>query len=870
LAQYRKLTRPGVLAASLQPSGFPIRNTALVVPFGMTWVPCWTDKLLSAVTGLEKSTKCTKLLLQRGRVVMFRMGIWRIESNNVCMNVRWLLLTASSWRLLVRVLIGCYDFDTKRMMELARSECRVFEDAVGVVLISRRILYQALDPEVVYAIQALSDKFWSPVSATMWRAASRCRFFWLSAFQLVRISVCSFVDGLQFLLDIGITTCGDARCTRFVGYEDGICRRRLRRVPASRTVVTSLEVFDGSRFTTQEIIFNRSIAVKSIASSCSMNDMMLGFLPPEDARRKRLKKDPIPPLPTRIESQKDPEPTQDDALLHVDTRIARWMISHSSVCSSGIDLILRFPAFALTLLLLASTFALGEALNYNKSLNSQVRSAYHGSTGITISWNTYDELSNPTVHYGLNANQLDQIATGNVSVTYNTSLTYNNHVQISGLLPNMQYYYLPEHLLPDAVPEPFTFTTSRPLGDNTPLHVAVVIDMGAMGDEGKFCFLANKTLSSLWLPRRLHLTLSHILVISPMPTHAHSDHHSSAVYGQENFTGYVNHWRMPSDVATQAPNNLGVGNMWYSYDHGMVHFVSVDTETDIPNAPDADYPAGPFAPSGQQVAWLKADLAAVNRSVTPWVIVFGHRPYYTSGDSCAPCQAAFEDIFIEYNVDLVMNGHFHVFERNAPIGKNGAIDPNGLNNPAAPWYIINGLGGHYAGLDTFSQIQPYQDFGIDLNNATYGWSRLTFHNCSHLTHELVNSSSNAVIDTATLYKARSCPSAIINNYDIPGFEKPVSLSGAIQAPRSYMGYSHLDTFNPSQCAAICNSKKASNGNYACDFFTVYAEQIDGVSEGAFCAFYSSTWNTTYATNHGQYRGGKHVTIGDAYSYSRST
>lgn len=135
-------------------------------------------------------------------------------------------------------------------------------------------------------------------------------------------------------------------------------------------------------------------------------------------------------------------------------------------------------------LLIASLFATGEALNYNKSLNSQVRSAYHGSTGITISWNTYSELANPTVHYGLNANHLDQIAVGNVSVTYNTSLTYNNHVQISGLLPNMQYYYLPEHLLPDAVSEPFTFKTSRPWGDASPLRVAVVIDMGAMGDEG--------------------------------------------------------------------------------------------------------------------------------------------------------------------------------------------------------------------------------------------------------------------------------------------------------------------------------------------------------------------------------------------------
>jgi hypothetical protein len=124
------------------------------------------------------------------------------------------------------------------------------------------------------------------------------------------------------------------------------------------------------------------------------------------------------------------------------------------------------------------------ALNYNRSLNSQVRSAFHGPTGITISWNTYDQLLGPTVHYGMVSNQLNQIAVGNVSVTYNTSLTYNNHVTIPDLLPNMQYFYVPDHLLGNIDQEPFTFTTSRPVGDMSPLHVAVVIDMGAMGDEG--------------------------------------------------------------------------------------------------------------------------------------------------------------------------------------------------------------------------------------------------------------------------------------------------------------------------------------------------------------------------------------------------
>ena len=101
------------------------------------------------------------------------------------------------------------------------------------------------------------------------------------------------------------------------------------------------------------------------------------------------------------------------------------------------------------------------------------------------------------------------------------------------------------------------------------------------------------------------------------------------VPGQLNFTGYRAHWNMPSDVSG------GVENFWYSWNHGMVHFITFNTETDFPNAPDepggsgAEF-AGPFAPSGAQLAWLAKDLAAVDRKKTPWVIAAGHRPWYVS------------------------------------------------------------------------------------------------------------------------------------------------------------------------------------------------------------------------------------------------
>lgn len=124
------------------------------------------------------------------------------------------------------------------------------------------------------------------------------------------------------------------------------------------------------------------------------------------------------------------------------------------------------------------------ALNYNVSLNSQTHLAYAGPNGMMVSWNTYTKIEKPTLKYGL-TKDLDSEASSTVSVTYNTSLTYNNHVKITGLLPDTLYYYKPTSLMEsDDESEPYSFRTSRPAGDTTPYSIAVVVDMGTFGPEG--------------------------------------------------------------------------------------------------------------------------------------------------------------------------------------------------------------------------------------------------------------------------------------------------------------------------------------------------------------------------------------------------
>jgi predicted phosphodiesterase len=101
---------------------------------------------------------------------------------------------------------------------------------------------------------------------------------------------------------------------------------------------------------------------------------------------------------------------------------------------------------------------------------------------------------------------------------------------------------------------------------------------------------------------------------------------------------------------------------WYSFDQGDVHFVALDT-TQMSQA---------------QAEWLDRDLAANQRE---WVIVYGHHPPYSSGEhgSSLEFRELFNPILEAHQVDLVLSGHDHHYERMEP--------QNGVN------YVVTGGGG---------------------------------------------------------------------------------------------------------------------------------------------------------------------------------
>jgi hypothetical protein len=168
-----------------------------------------------------------------------------------------------------------------------------------------------------------------------------------------------------------------------------------------------------------------------------------------------------------------------------------------------------------------------------------------------------------------------------------------------------------------------------------------------------------------------------------------------------NFTAYNTRFRMPSQESKS--NGL---NMHYSFDYGLVHFISIDTETGFPGAEEETkyvLPCGGFgksyldkqpSASGNQLEWLKADLEAANasRAIRPWIFVQGHHPMYQGDFIDQSFQAAMEKLFYDYQVDIYFSGHIHSYERTWPVYQ-GIVEPT-YQNPRATTYIMLGGSGN--------------------------------------------------------------------------------------------------------------------------------------------------------------------------------
>jgi hypothetical protein len=157
------------------------------------------------------------------------------------------------------------------------------------------------------------------------------------------------------------------------------------------------------------------------------------------------------------------------------------------------------------------------------------------------------------------------------------------------------------------------------------------------------------------------------------------------------------------------------GALYFSWNSGPVHFISVCSFN----------PAG-FSTSTPLMVWLSGDLAAVDRSVTPWIAVSVHAPWYNSntehqGDG-EPARVAMEAMFIAAGVSVVFSGHVHAYERSYPVNNNKVV----AMGPGSMTHFNIGDGG--ADLYTGWEKTPAWSA---VHSATWGHGRWAVLNGTH-------------------------------------------------------------------------------------------------------------------------------------------
>ncbi|ACL66790.1 Myxococcales GC_trans_RRR domain protein [Anaeromyxobacter dehalogenans 2CP-1] len=148
---------------------------------------------------------------------------------------------------------------------------------------------------------------------------------------------------------------------------------------------------------------------------------------------------------------------------------------------------------------------------------------------------------------------------------------------------------------------------------------------------------------------------------------------------------YRQAWAQPYLDAFELPEGPQ-GERYYAFDWGDVHVAALDSNCIVPM--DA---ATAGCDGKTMVGWLTADLAA---SRAPWKIVLIHRPVVATGKYGVYPQipAALLGVLEGAGVDLVLQGHNHLYERSWPTRQGQPVQKD-YDHPAAPVYVTSGGAG---------------------------------------------------------------------------------------------------------------------------------------------------------------------------------
>lgn len=160
--------------------------------------------------------------------------------------------------------------------------------------------------------------------------------------------------------------------------------------------------------------------------------------------------------------------------------------------------------------------------------------------------------------------------------------------------------------------------------------------------------------------------------------------------------------------------------------------------------------------------WLERTLAAVDRTITPWLMVAGHRPMYV--DTAWPgtdiaLRANVEALFHKYKVDVAIWGHNHSYQRTCSVNNLTCVEEHNKNCAADDIDCLKHGVQHFvigmAGYELNPIPDPKADYMMVTNNDTWGYLKMDFKDEYELTTTFYSDADGSVKDTFTLKKTKA-------------------------------------------------------------------------------------------------------------------
>jgi hypothetical protein len=364
------------------------------------------------------------------------------------------------------------------------------------------------------------------------------------------------------------------------------------------------------------------------------------------------------------------------------------------------------------------------------------------ATQMSVAWQVAAPVSNPFLRVGESPFDLGHRIEAEIrtvttprsdtspidSVAPSASATieqYYVHAAVRNLRPGRTYYYTVGHQGQDLLTatgsfttakrgrEPFTFTA---FGDQGVSYDAVATSTLVRAQNPAFHLHAGDVsyaedtghglITDSYDPR---VWDSFFTEVEPAAGHipwqvAVGNHEMEAWYSPDGYGGQQARFDFPGEATSSTPPT------YYSFVYGNVGVISLDA-----NDVSYEIPANNGYSGGAQTSWLASTLQTFRADPQiDFIVAYFHHCAYstcTAHGSEGGARQFWAPLFDQYSVDLVINGHNHIYERTDPIkgGASTTETPIGSTiHPAKEGTTYIAAGGAGDSLYAFSAPDSYE------------------------------------------------------------------------------------------------------------------------------------------------------------------